>query len=698
MMPRPDLRDGTGPLPSSGKIIQSLVVVGLLLLGPTVGVGPTPAAAPHSFGLSSAAAGSRPGGPAAAVPFAPVAPAASAPALGPRVQWINVTTATPASRPPASELGAMAYSPVDHETIYFGGCTLTQCPNNQTWAFSNGTWANITNLHDAPPARYGESMDYDPNMQGLLMFGGHAIGLSGLNDTWLFRGGAWTNLTRVSPLAPGPREDASMAFDPAPEENGSVLLGGNVFGVGYSNDTWIWEGWSGWVFLNTSARPPDSGLTQMAYDPVDGAIVVFGCGEGCGAANQTWELYSGQWWQVHAPNPTPSYQFGYRYGDVLTYDSALSKVVLFGGYSFTGVLNDTWTFSNGVWTNVTGSVGPAPPARWSAAMSTDSTGFPPVLFGGTRTFSPTGNINDTWVLEVPPTVMLAVAPVSAGVTANVTVTATVTNGTPPFRADFEFGDGTSGAATSPTNTIAVTHAYLHPGTYVPSVNLTDAAGARLTSFGYPGVRVLAGPTLAALTEPSQGDAGIPLSFGEGNVTNGTPPYSLAWQFGDGGTASGVGPSHVYAAAGTYAGTLTATDTLGASASRPFTVAVHPFPTLAISTGSGTPTAGAASTFYANVSGGTAPYRFAWSFGDGGTSTFRYAVHNFSTVGSYTVQMWVNDSLGGAVHGSFTVTVGAPSSAPPGSRAGTPLWFWGGIGALVAVGALGAVVLLRRRPG
>lgn len=42
--------------------------------------------------------------------------------------------------------------------------------------------------------------------------------------------------------------------------------------------------------------------------------------------------------------------------------------------------------------------------------------------------------------------------------------------------------------------------------------------------------------------------------------------SYSWSFGDGGTASGVSPSHAYASAGTYTVTLTVTDNLGAQSS------------------------------------------------------------------------------------------------------------------------------------
>jgi PKD repeat protein len=684
-----------GPFRISRPVFVPILVVSLLWLVPPGGVGSTHGESVLLAHSASVSAVPRALGPVTPAPGSSLAGGPAILALSPPVHWLNVSGSAAGTRPPALSSGAMAYDPLDHEAVYFGGCFRTVCANNQTWVFSNGTWTNITNPQDAPPARYGEMMDYDANMQGVLMFGGHGVGLADLNDTWLFQAGAWVNLTRVSSVTPAPRDYASMAFDPDPEENGSVLFGGNVLGFGCANDTWIWQGYSGWVFLNSSAAPPDSCLTQMAYDPADQAVVLFGCGEGCGPANETWELYSGQWWQVHAPNPTPSYQYGYRFGDALTFDAALSKIVLFGGYSFTGVLNDTWTFSKGVWTNVTASVGPAPPARYLAGMSADSSAFPPLLFGGTTQGLRTGNVNDTWVLEVPPTVELAASPTTSETSATVTVTATVTNGTAPYQELFDFGDGMNAVASSSSTSIAVTHAYLKAGTYSPSVNVTDAAGVKLTSFALPGVRVLVGPVLGPLTEPSQGDPGVALSFTGGVVTNGSSPFTFAWQFGDGGTAPGVNATHAYTAAGTYVGTLTVTDSLGGTAAGTFTVLVHPLPTATIAASPSPPVAASNTTFYGNVSGGTAPYHYSWSFGDGGISSVPYPAHRFSAAGSYTVQLWVNDSFGASVHQSLAVSVTSPSGTGSSGSSGAPYWFWAGVGGLVAVGAVGTVLLLRR---
>lgn len=51
------------------------------------------------------------------------------------------------------------------------------------------------------------------------------------------------------------------------------------------------------------------------------------------------------------------------------------------------------------------------------------------------------------------------------------------------------------------------------------------------------------------------------------------PPGLSWDFGDGGTASGTSPSHVYAEEGTYTGKLTATNAAGLSSTASFVVNV-----------------------------------------------------------------------------------------------------------------------------
>ncbi len=75
------------------------------------------------------------------------------------------------------------------------------------------------------------------------------------------------------------------------------------------------------------------------------------------------------------------------------------------------------------------------------------------------------------------------------------------------------------------------------------------------------------PTAAAAASPTSGVAPLPVNFnGSGSSDPDGSIVSYAWTFGDGGTGSGVAPSHTYANPGSYTATLTVTDNNGATAS------------------------------------------------------------------------------------------------------------------------------------
>jgi PKD repeat protein len=63
-------------------------------------------------------------------------------------------------------------------------------------------------------------------------------------------------------------------------------------------------------------------------------------------------------------------------------------------------------------------------------------------------------------------------------------------------------------------------------------------------------------------------------------------------------------------------------------------------------------------------GGATPTSFAWSFGDGGSSTLANPSHVFSGIGTYNVRLTVTDSLGRTGTGTVAVTVSSPT--PPAS--------------------------------
>lgn len=134
----------------------------------------------------------------------------------------------------------------------------------------------------------------------------------------------------------------------------------------------------------------------------------------------------------------------------------------------------------------------------------------------------------------------------------------------------------------------------------------------------------------------------------------------AWSFGDGGTASGSSVSHAYAAAGTYAVTLTVTDERGISDGDTATARISNRPPVASAGPDQAAVAGASLAFSgagsSDLDGRIVDY--AWAFGDGTAASGIGASHGYATVGSYTVTLTVTDDQGAVASDTALVTVSA----------------------------------------
>ncbi|WP_374009470.1 PKD domain-containing protein [Leifsonia sp. LS-T14] len=144
--------------------------------------------------------------------------------------------------------------------------------------------------------------------------------------------------------------------------------------------------------------------------------------------------------------------------------------------------------------------------------------------------------------------------------------------------------------------------------------------------------------------------------------------SYAWNFGDGGTATGATATHHYAAPGTYPVTLTVTDNQGATGTSTSTVTATAPPNVP-------PTASFTNTVTnldvstnasasADSDGTIASY--AWNWGDGNTGTGQTATHSYTSGGTYTVTLTVTDNQGatGTSTASVTVAPAPPANVPP----------------------------------
>lgn len=61
-------------------------------------------------------------------------------------------------------------------------------------------------------------------------------------------------------------------------------------------------------------------------------------------------------------------------------------------------------------------------------------------------------------------------------------------------------------------------------------------------------------------------------------------------------------------------------------------------------------------FHVTVEGGSQPYSYSWSFGDGSTSTLQNPTHTYQTQGNYTASLTVTDAKGNSATGSVRISV------------------------------------------
>jgi PKD repeat protein len=246
--------------------------------------------------------------------------------------------------------------------------------------------------------------------------------------------------------------------------------------------------------------------------------------------------------------------------------------------------------------------------------------------------------------------------------------ANLTGGTEPYTYLWDFGDGSE-----ESDEQTVLHTFEEAGIYNVTLTATDtddqdaSASIEISVEEAPPALppTIAEPlTVGIIPNGTEGVAPATFEF-EANITGGTEPYAISWNFGDGSEESDEQTVlHTFEEAGIYNVVLTITDENGEEASDNLEITVNePSPTIAepltvgIISNSTEGVAPATFEFEANITGGTEPYTYLWNFGDGSEESDEQTVlHTFEEAGIYNVTLAATDIDNQDAFDSIEITV------------------------------------------
>ncbi len=615
------------------------------------------------------------------------------------------------------------------------------------WSYRSGTWSNITAEVGHRGFEVGGNMVYDAASRQMVLIAVCAT-CSSLETTWVL--GPTTGWTALDPngtsVLPGPDEfcrleSTTLVYDAT---RGEVLSfcdipPGNNSGSGvelvyaFSNDRWT-------NITPTNGNQPGgigvigggSSYTAQApsvvYDPAIGCDVVFSprayiAAGSSPAANRTWEFCSSNWtrgpqnpgafYNASSNSPTPTQ---------CVYDLSLGGELC---VLQTWAEASTWLYANNSWTEVAYN-GTPPNYRFAGTgIPTNQTGQ--AVGGGSRLWS--GLVYDAadetalylggwnpeytglngrlaYVLGVSPLfVRLSASPDPGEAGGPVVLTTETVGGAGPF--NYSYAGLPAGCDAFDRSSFGcVPEAN---GTYSIQVTVTDRLGqdALATATLVVGAGLQAQLTVAPDRIELGESADVSLA-----IRGGLPPYWTGYSGLPAGCTANATGSWVCTPSATGNFTLAAqvldADGVDAVAQAPLTVLPGPSdPTLTVS--SSIADEGVPVTLTARVTGGVAPFAYAYSGLPIGcpAADAPSIVCRGTPPGEYSTTVRITDAFGVAVEASTRWTVATPLSAgltvpPPPYYVGQPLTVtasaaggtppysiqWGGVpGPLNASGAI-----------
>ncbi len=306
-------------------------------------------------------------------------------------------------RPSARSDFAMAYDKERKVTVLFGGddnCAM----KGDTWEWDGMEWKERNVAGGGPGPRSGHRMVYHPGKKMVLLFGGvdRCQGAATyFSDLWGWDGQKWQKLSIPSETING-RYEPVMVWDG--DHSRVILYGGNA-GTNTFQDTWFWD--NGWTYYNlpTGSRPPNavSGAAG-AYRLGSGMhlisnvmFFVFHTSDS-DLSTHHWQDHTG------AADPPISHSSAMvSMPDVNRSTTDDDVILLYGGATApddSSFSDESWIWWFDTWQAKWSAYKMAntPPPRHSHAMVYDEAREEVLLFGGQ---TPSGDVNDFWILHRP---------------------------------------------------------------------------------------------------------------------------------------------------------------------------------------------------------------------------------------------------------------------------------------------------------
>lgn len=194
---------------------------------------------------------------------------------------------------------------------------------------------------------------------------------------------------------------------------------------------------------------------------------------------------------------------------------------------------------------------------------------------------------------------------------------------------WDLGNGGSSTLQNPSAS------YITPGTYRIILTATNVHGST-NDTDYINVYTL--PTVAFTSDTVSQCGSKTVSFTNQTVPGAGGSTTYLWDFGDGDSSTSVNPTHTYSYPGTFSVSLVAINSNGCTGSLTKTgyITVLPKPTAGFSAANPTSCTAPFLVNFTNSSSNGSSY--AWSFGDGGTSTSANPSYIYTAAGSYNVRL------------------------------------------------------------